>query len=353
MKEFVHTANPARIVFGTGTLTRVPDEVDRLGRARVFLLAGPRVRAAADRLATALGPRLVARFDGAVTHTPVDVTEHALAILREQGVDCVVAIGGGSATGLAKALAVRTDVTQVIVPTTYAGSEVTPVLGETDRGHKTTRSSPAILPETVVYDVELTMGLPLALSVTSGINALAHAVEALYAPESNPIIDAMALDAVSGISSALPRIAAKPSDVDARAELLRAAWLAGTCLGSVGMGLHHKLCHTLGGAFDLPHAATHTVILPQAIAYNTPAVPEVMARIATAVGAEDAATGVFDLIHSLDGPVSLRELGMTEAGLSTAADLATTTPYPNPRTVTPAGLRQLLHDAWHGHRPTG
>ncbi|WP_158895778.1 maleylacetate reductase and hydroxyquinol 1,2-dioxygenase domain-containing protein [Amycolatopsis anabasis] len=353
MKEFVYTAQPGRVVFGTGTLLRVPEEVDRLGRSRVLLLAGPRVAAAAELLAAALGSRLVVRFAGAAMHTPVEVTEQALEVLREHSADCVVALGGGSTTGLAKALAVRTDVPQVIVPTTYAGSEMTPLLGETEHGRKMTRSSPAALPEVVVYDVELTLDLPRDLSVTSGLNALAHAVEALYAPEPNPVTDAMALEAVSAIARALPAIAADPSDVDARTRLLRAAWLAGTCLGAVGMGLHHKLCHTLGGSFGLPHAPTHAVVLPHAIAYNAPAVPEVLTRVATALGAEDAAAGVFDLLATTGGPVSLRELGLPEAELARAAELATATPYPNPRPVTPAGIEALLADAWHGRRPGG
>lgn len=156
-----------------------------------------------------------------------------------------MAVGGGSTTGLAKALALRTDLPQLILPTTYAGSEVTPS-SETQNGRKTTVASPAILPETVVYDVEFTLGLPVGLSVTSAVNAMAHAVEALYAPQANPVIDAMALDAIALSARALPALVAEPSDTAARADLLRAAWLAGTCLGSVGMGLHHKLCHTLG-----------------------------------------------------------------------------------------------------------
>jgi protocatechuate 3,4-dioxygenase beta subunit len=262
-----------------------------------------------------------------------------------------VAVGGGSTTGLAKALALRTDLPQLILPTTYAGSEVTPVLGETQDGRKTTVASPAILPETVVYDVEFTLGLPVGLSVTSAVNAMAHAVEALYAPQANPVIDAMALDAIALSARALPALVAEPSDTAARADLLRAAWLAGTCLGSVGMGLHHKLCHTLGGAFDLAHAATHTVILPHAMAYNAPAARDAMSRIADALGVPDAPSGMFDLITSLGGPTSLRELGMAEADLPQAARLAVATPYPNPRELTPTGIESLLRDAWQGRRP--
>jgi maleylacetate reductase len=353
MRNFVYSAHPARVVFGTGTAAQVREEVQRLGVSRVLLLSSPSLHAAAEPLRAALGPLLAAEFDGAAMHTPVEVTGQALQVLREHDADCLVAIGGGSTTGLAKALAVRTDLPQVILPTTYAGSEVTPVLGETENGQKTARSSPAILPETVIYDVELTFGLPVPISVTSGINAMAHAVEALYSPQANPVVDGMALDAIARIARALPLIVADPSDVDARADLLQAAWLAGNCLAGVGMSLHHKLCHTLGGSFDLPHAEMHTVILPQAMAYNAPTAPEAMARIAEALGASDAPSGVFDLIMRTGGPTSLRELGMAEGDIPRAAGLATAKPYPNPRALTRDGIEDLLRHAWHGERPGG
>ncbi|MGC5008326.1 maleylacetate reductase and hydroxyquinol 1,2-dioxygenase domain-containing protein [Streptomyces sp. DT203] len=351
MRNFVHTSHPSRVIFGTGTAGQVRDEVERLGCSRVLLLSSPPVAKAAARVRDVLGDLTVAEFDGAAMHTPVDVTERALDVLREHSADCLVAVGGGSTTGLAKALALRTDLPQLILPTTYAGSEVTPVLGETQDGRKITRSSPAILPETVVYDVEFTRDLPVGMSVTSGVNALAHAVEALYSPQANPVIDGMALDAVRRIARSLPALVAEPSDTAARADLLHAAWLAGTCLASVGMGLHHKLCHTLGGTFGLPHAETHTVILPHAMAYNAPAARDVMNRIAEALGVADAPSGVFDLIASVGGPTSLGELGMAQADLPEAARLAVATPYPNPRELTYQGIESLLQDAWRGRRP--
>ncbi|TVZ79690.1 maleylacetate reductase and hydroxyquinol 1,2-dioxygenase domain-containing protein [Streptomyces sp. BK340] len=353
MRTFVYTSHPSRVVFGAGTVGSLADEVGRLGCSRVLLLSSGPLAAASARVRQALGGLLAAEFDGAAMHTPVEVTEQALDLLKESAVDGIVAVGGGSTTGLSKALALRTGLPQVILPTTYAGSEVTPVLGETRDGRKVTRSSPEILPETVVYDVDFTLTLPLSLTVTSGVNALAHAVEALYSVEANPVTDQQALDAISRIARALPRLAADPSDLEARADLLRAAWLAGTCLATVGMGLHHKLCHTLGGSFDLPHAETHTVVLPHAMAYNAPAVPDVMRRIAAALGVPDAPSGVYDLVAALGGPTSLRDLGMPEAGLAHAAELATSTPYPNPRELTTEGIADLLAGAWHGRRPEG
>jgi alcohol dehydrogenase class IV/protocatechuate 3,4-dioxygenase beta subunit len=351
MREFTYSSHPSQVVFGTGTLNRLREEVERLGCARALVLTTPHQADLADRAGEVLGPLAAGRFTGAAMHTPVEVTEQALGLVKEAGADCLVAVGGGSTTGLAKALAVRTGLPQIVVPTTYAGSEATPVLGETENGLKTTRSAPGIRPGTVLYDVDLTLGLPVPLSVTSGINAMAHAVEALYAPQANPVTDELALRAVRLMASALPRIVADPADREARAQALEAAWLAGTCLGTVGMGLHHKLCHTLGGSFGLPHAETHTVVLPYAMAYNAPAAPDAMRRIAEALGAPDAPTAVYDLVTSLGGPTSLAALGLAEDDLARAAELATATPYPNPREVTREGVAALLRDAWSGGRP--
>lgn len=353
MTRFDYAAHPTRVVFGSGTRTQVRDEVERLGSARVLVLASARRAEPGDDIEKLLGPLAVARFDGAAMHTPVDVTDRALALVWETGVNCVVAVGGGSTTGLAKAIAVRTGVDQVILPTTYAGSEVTPVLGETENGVKTTRSAPDILPETVIYDVELSRDLPVSLTVTSAVNALAHAVEALYSPDANPVIDAIALDAIRRLAEGVRRIGEDPADLDTRSELLLGAWLAGTCLGAVGMGLHHKLCHTLGGSFDLPHAATHTVVLPHAMSYNASVAQEAMRRIADALGATDAPAAAFDLIEHAGGPTALRDLGLAESDLTRAADLATARPYPNPRPVTATGIAALLREAWAGDRPSG
>ncbi|MFG3658616.1 maleylacetate reductase and hydroxyquinol 1,2-dioxygenase domain-containing protein [Streptomyces sp. NPDC047706] len=351
MRTFVHTSHPARVLFGSGTVGDLAEEVRRLGGSRVLLLSSPPLAEASARVRDALGGLLAAEFDGAAMHTPTEVTQAALAVLREADADCLVSVGGGSTTGLSKALAVRTDLPQVVVPTTYAGSEVTPVLGETRDGQKITRSSAAILPETVVYDVDFTLSLPLPMSITSGVNAMAHAVEALYSADADPVTDRRALDAISLIGRALPRLAADPAGRGARADLLQAAWLAGTCLATVGMGLHHKLCHTLGGSFGLPHAETHTVILPHAMAYNAPAAPDAMRRIAEALDVPDAPSGVYDLIATLGGPTSLSGLGMPETELGRAAGLAVATPYPNPRELTSQGIEALLADAWHGRRP--
>jgi alcohol dehydrogenase class IV/protocatechuate 3,4-dioxygenase beta subunit len=353
MRSFVYSGAQARVVFGAGTIGQLRAEVERLGRSRVLILAGPHLTEPAQRAREVLGPLAVADFDGVAMHTPVEVTEAALAVLREYAADCLVSIGGGSATNLAKALVLRTGLPQIAVPTTYAGSEATPVLGETANGVKTTQTSAALLPQTVLYDVELTRNLPVGLSVTSGINALAHAVEALYSNTANPVADSLAVESITRLARALPRIVEAPTDLDARSDALLGAWLAGVCLGSVGMGLHHKLCHLLGGSFGLPHSETHTVVLPHAMAYNAPAAPEAMRRIAAALGVREAPAGMYDLVVSLGGPTALRELGMAEEDLPRAAALASAAPYPNPREVTGDGVAGVLRAAWQGSRPAG
>ncbi|TQS46929.1 maleylacetate reductase and hydroxyquinol 1,2-dioxygenase domain-containing protein [Cryptosporangium phraense] len=371
MRGFIYAAHPVRVLFGAGTLADLRGEVERLGRQRALLVSGSSQPDVVARAAEGLGDLVAARFDGAAMHTPVEVTERALAAAGD--VDCVVSIGGGSATGLGKAVAVRRGIPLVAVATTYAGSEVTPTLGETSDGVKTTRTEPGILPATVIYDVDLTLGMPVGLSVVSGVNAMAHAVEALYSADANPAVDAMAVQSITLLASGLRRIVAAPDDADARADALAGAWLAGTCLGAVGMGLHHKLCHTLGGSFGLPHAETHTVVLPHAMAYNAAAAPEAMARVATALAAsrpgdggadgpafagrsargQDAAAMMYDFVVEVGGPTSLAELGLKRDDIPAAAKLATAKPYPNPREVTEDGIAGLLADALAGTRPAG
>jgi alcohol dehydrogenase class IV len=349
---FVYQGLPARVVFGTGTLAQLPAEVARLGVTRALVLATPGHATQADAIAMLLGDRAAGTCTLATMHTPVAVTEQALAIVRERRADAVIAVGGGSTIGLGKAIALRTGLPQLAVPTTYAGSEMTPILGETRDGVKTTQRTLDVLPEVVLYDVDLTLGLPAALSGTSGVNAIAHAVEALYASDHNPIIDVMALEAIAALARALRVIAVQPRDRDARSDALYGACLCGICLGAVGMSLHHKLCHTLGGAFGLPHAETHAVVLPHAVAYNTVAVPGVMARVAAALGATTAAQGLWELARTVGAPRALRDLGMPEAGIDHATTLALAQPYPNPRTLEPAAVRALIAAAWAGLAPT-
>lgn len=351
MRAFHFESLPTRVRFGAGSLSHLREEVARLGASRVLLLTTPQQTGLGDRAAELLGPVAVARFGGATMHTPVAVTEEAMAIVGSHAVQAVVALGGGSTIGLGKAIAVRTGLPQLVVPTTYAGSEMTPILGETDAGRKTTQRQPSIQPRVVLYDVELTLSLPPAASATSGLNAIAHAVEALYAPDGNPVTTLIAEEGIRSLADALPRITADPHDLPARERALYGAWLCGTCLGQVGMALHHKLCHTLGGSFGLPHAETHSVILPHAIAYNSVA-RDAMARLAAALGGgDDPALLVQALAIRIGAPTSLRELGMEEDAIPRAADIAAANPYPNPRPIARGSIEALLRRAWAGAPP--
>lgn len=351
MQPFVYNALPGRVVFGRGTLARVADEIQALGCTRAFVLSTPQQADVGEGLVKQLGALCVGTFAGAAMHTPVDVTAQALDAVTAAGADCLVAIGGGSTTGLGKAIALRTDLPQVVVPTTYAGSEATPILGQTENGVKTTQKGSKILPETIIYDVDLTLTLPVGLTVTSGLNAIAHAVEGLYSPDANPLISLLAEDGIRALAKALPRIVAKPQDVEARSDALYGAWGCGVTLGVVGMALHHKLCHTLGGTFDLPHAETHSVILPHAMAYNARAASGAMARVAAVLGVADAPRGMWNLASSLGAPMTLAQLGMPHEGIERAVELALANPYWNPAPLEAQGLRRLLENAYDGRPP--
>jgi len=348
---FAFDGLPVRVVFGHGTLSQAPQEVERLGAKRALVLTTPQQKAEGHTLGAALGSLFAGVYSGAKMHTPTDVTEHSIKAMTDCGADCVVSLGGGSTTGLGKAIALRTGVNQLCIPTTYAGSEMTPILGETRDGLKTTVRTPDVLPEAVIYDVDLTMSLPPGLTATSGINAIAHAVEALYAKDKNPIISLMAEEGIRVLARALPVIMTKPDDRDARSEALYGAWLCGACLGAVGMALHHKLCHTLGGTFDLPHAETHTIVLPHAMAYNASAVPDAAAKIARALDVADAAQGLYDLARRLNTKLALKDLGMPRDGIDKAADLSMTNAYWNPRALERGAIRDLIARAWAGDAP--
>lgn len=350
-RPFVFPGLATRVVFGHGTLAQVPDEVARLGHSRALVLSTPHQRAEAQALADLLGDKAAGVFAGAAMHTPVEVTEQAVAAFRSARADCVVSLGGGSTTGLGKAIAVRTGADQLVIPTTYAGSEMTDILGETAGGEKITRRDPAIRPEVVVYDVDLTLTLPVALTVTSALNAIAHAMEGFYAPDRHPITEALSRDAMVAFRDALPVLIEDPANGEARARALYAAWGCSVTLGHVTMALHHKLAHVLGGSFGLPHAETHAVLLPHTTAYNEAAVGGLLAPIADTFGHGSAGAGLWHFAKAVNAPLRLADLGMTEADLDRAAEIATRNPYANPRPVSRDGIRQLLQQAWEGQCP--
>jgi len=349
--SFVYQSLPGRVVFGEGALAKLLEEVERLGAKRALVLSTPPQRGDADKVSAMLGARSAGVYAQAVMHVPIETARAAVAEAKRLGADCAVTIGGGSTTGLGKAIALESSIPIVAIPTTYAGSEMTPIYGVTEAGLKKTGRDPRVLPRTVIYDPLLTLGLPAQLTATSGMNAIAHAVEGLYAQDANPITSLMAEEGIRALAMGLPRAVVKPDDVAARADCLYGAWLCGAVLGAVGMALHHKLCHTLGGSFNLPHAETHAIVLPHAVAYNRAAAPEAMARVQRALAAGDAATALYDLAARLGAPMALQQIGMRADDLERAADTATRSPYPNPRPIERAAIRQLLEDAFHGRRP--
>jgi alcohol dehydrogenase class IV len=362
MKPFTYTANPSRVVFGPGALAQLPAEIERLGATRALVLSTPEQAASAHRVAELLGARAASVFPQAVMHVPIETAREARAEAQRLGADCAVAIGGGSTTGLGKAIALDSGLPILAIPTTYAGSEMTPIWGVTEAGVKKTGRDPRVLPRTVIYDPELTLTLPLAMTVTSALNAIAHAAEGLYAADGNPITALMAEEGIRASAAALAPLAVDPRDLEARSDALYGAWLCGSVLGAVAMGLHHKLCHTLGGSFNLPHAEVHTVILPHAMAYNAAGAPRAMAAIARALSAAqpgrrfepaDAPHALFELAARHGAPVSLAAIGMPADGLDRAAELAAQTPYPNPRPLERAALRALLQRAFDGVPPQG
>ena len=338
-------------MFGIGSLAKLSEEIERLGARRALVLCTPQQREQAQDVAARLGTRCAGIFDRAVMHVPIETARAARETAARLDADCAVAVGGGSTTGLGKAIALESSLPILAIPTTYAGSEMTPIWGITEGGIKRTGRDARVLPRTVIYDPGLTSSLPAGLSVTSAINAIAHAAEGLYAQDASPIHSLLAEEGIRAIAAGLPRVIADPADLDARGDCLYGAWLCGAVLGAVGMSLHHKLCHTLGGSFNLPHAETHTVVLPHALFYNSAAAPQAMTRIARALGAGAAPTGAYDLAKALGAPTALRDIGMPESGLDRAAELATTNAYWNPRPLERSAIRKLLQQAWEGRRP--
>ncbi|ABM39204.1 maleylacetate reductase [Polaromonas naphthalenivorans] len=349
--HFTFVSQPQRVAFGAGMLARTGAELDAMGARRAILLCTPQQRAQAEQLADLLGSRAAGIFDGAVMHVPLATAQDARRFAAQHGADCAVAIGGGSTIGLGKAIALDSGLPVLAIPTTYAGSEMTPIYGLTDNGLKRTGRDLRVLPRTVIYDPELTLALPVGMSVVSGINAIAHAAEGLYAADGNPVMSLLAEEGIAALARALPAIRLDARDLRARADALYGTWLCGKVLGSVGMGLHHKLCHTLGGSFNLPHAETHTIVLPHALAYNSAAAQPAMRRIARALQGDNAAMAVYRLAQSNGAPLALKDIGMQAADLDRACAITMQDEYPNPRPLQAKALRQLLQDAFDGAPP--
>ena len=337
-------------MFRNDALAELPEETARLGQ-RALVLATSGQRDLTARAAALLGDRAVGVYDRAVMHVPIEIARAACADATRLAADCCVAIGGGSTIGLAKAIARDLNLPILAVPTTYSGSEMTPIWGLTEGGVKHTGRDPRVLPRTVIYDPMLMLGLPPGISATSGVNAIAHCVEGLYSETANPLVSLMAEEGIRALGRSLPKVVRAPDDIAARNDALYGSWLGGSVLGAVGMALHHKICHVLGGSFNLPHAETHTIVLPHVVAYNSAAVPDAMHRIAAALGVEDAAQGLFDFVRALGARSALAEIGMPADGIERAVTLVTANPYYNPTPIHADGIRKLLRDAFEGRRP--
>ncbi len=346
--QFVHQSWRTRVVFGAGRRAQIAAEVRELGLSRVLVICTPGRKSLGDAIGAHLGSAAVAVHAAAQMHVPVESVDEALALAARARVDGYVAVGGGSATGLAKAMALRVDLPYVALPSTYAGSEMTPIWGISENGEKRTGSDERVLPRVVVYDPELTCTLPLPVSAASGLNAIAHAVEALYAPDRSPLVSLLATEGIRALSGALPAIAESPSDLIARSRAMYGSWLCGICLGATTMSLHHQLCHILGGSFGLPHAQTHAVVLPYVVAFNDAAAPEALSALVTALGEDEPAAALQSLGRNLAGASALQALGLRRQDVDTLVDLALQKPYANPRVVSGETLRQLLLAAWKG-----
>jgi len=354
MQDFVFQGFSSRVVFGWNALEQLPDEMQRSGMIRALILTTPEQEALGRQVAAQLGAHAVGVYPKAVMHVPVEVAANARLEAARLHADGYIAVGGGSTIGLGKAIALDSGLPIIAIPTTYAGSEMTPIYGLTEGNLKRTGRDAKVLPRTVIYDPALTLGLPPALSAASGINAIAHAVEALYAPDTNPIINLMAEESIHTLARALPQIVHDPGHRNARADALYGAWLAGACLGSVSMALHHKLCHTLGGTLNLPHAQTHAVMLPHTAHYNHRAAPQALTKVARALGGNEAAEAgalLFALNQSLGLPPSLQALGAAPEGIIEVTRLAVTNPYPNPEPIEHERVLALLQRAYAGERP--
>lgn len=348
MDKFTYVAMPMRVVFGPGRAAELAAEVERLGAKRPLLISTPGRAAMVRGVAKNLDVAGV--FDQAVMHTPLAVVEAAREMARSANADSCIAIGGGSTIGFGKAIALSSSLPVIAVPTTYSGSEMTTIWGISEGGGKKVGRDPKVLPKVVIYDPELTLDLPPATAAASGMNAIAHCAEALYAHDGNPLNNVVAEEGIRALAASLPKVVRQPRDIGARSEALYGAWLAGLSISTTGNAIHHKLCHVLGG-FGLPHAETHSIVLPHALRYNADAAPEAMRRIARALGAESAPAGMWELEKKLGIPLKLAEIGMKRDDLERAAKIAVQTPYPNPRKVEYQGVLELLHNAYEGTRP--
>ena len=349
--DFKYQGLPWNILFSPGAIKKLPEELSKLGYKRALVLSTPQQVNQADDLAALLDTACVGVFSDAVMQVPMETVTAAISAVKNLKADCSVSIGGGSTTGLGKALAIKSDLPNIAIPTTYAGSEMTNIWGITEAGRKTTGRDVRVVPNLTIYDPELTLSLPSHIAGPSGLNAMAQAVVNVTTKNMNPIISLLALDAVRSLSKYLPLIIEQPGNLKARSAVLYGACLAGASLGTGSTSLHHRLCHTFGGSFNTPHAETHTVLLPHSVAYNAAATEEGTRQLAKAMQVDDPAVGIFELAKIVAAPTALKDIGVKEADLDKAVAIATEKELENPEPVTKERLRLLLNNAYHGKVP--
>lgn len=351
MNPFHYAPLPWNIIFGVGAVNRLPEELGKLGLENTLVLSTPEQVDSAREIDSLLGEQSAGIFSEAKMHVPRETVDLAIAKVHELRADCTVSLGGGSTTGLGKALALELDLPNIAIPTTYAGSEMTNIWGITENSRKVTGRNNKVVPSLTIYDPELSLSLPARIAAPSGLNAMSQAVVNLTSGELNPMVSLMALEAVRALADSLPKIIHDPQDIEARSAALFGASLAGASLGTGTTSLHHRLCHTFGGSFNTPHAETHTVLLPHCVAYNSVASSDGTAKLAQALGASNAAQALLDLAKRTGAPTTLEEIGVKESDLSEAARIATETPMNNPEPVTTARVEALLRNAWRGSAP--
>lgn len=345
---FDHVTLGQRVMFGSGRVTdNLAAEVDRLGAERVMVIARGSELAVAQEVTRRI--EVTVYHDDVAPHVPIAKADRARAVAAEHRVDLVVCVGGGSTTGLAKAVALTTGLPIVAIPTTYAGSEATNMWGMTESARKTTGVDDLVLPVTVIYDAALTLSLPVDLSVASGLNAMAHCIDSMWAPRADPINRALASEGIRALATGLPVVHNDPTDLAGREEALYGAYLSAVAFASAGSGLHHKICHVLGGAYNLPHAETHATVLPYVLAFNAPAAAAAESRVAVALGSATAIAGLNALRDTLNAPRALKDYGLQQDKIPEAVELILpVVPDSNPRPVTATDLEELLCAAYAG-----
>jgi maleylacetate reductase len=347
--QFTYQSDPIRIVFGAGAVAALRDEADLHKISRLVVLCSPSRADVARRVTASVAERCAALCDASAPNMPREAFDRVVADIERHRADGFVVIGGGSPIGLAKAAAVATKLPYIAIVTTYSGSEMAPRwrIGIADK--QESGDSRTALPATAIYDPELALDLPVRMTAASGMNAMAHAVESLYGPDTNPVVQAMAEEAVRRIGSSLPRVVQSPRDLAARTDLAYGAWLAANFRAEVG--LEHAIAQRVRQWFDLDHAHTHAVATPYAVGFNAVAAPEAMTRIKRALGVPDAARGLYDLNARIGLPTGLKGLGLREDDIAKAVEVVAKVKIDHPRAVTKSDLAEVIRQAYFGEPP--